>query len=187
MRAALKEAIIRWEWWIASDANARSRVEEALVARCEALGLSFRVILGQDTRALALLTSWELGSDARQEHKDFSCSAAFRALAPLLERQVEVRLLATRDLHWGDLATLPEAAFVEVTRDVIPDVTRKRGGRAPLPGRDEIPALAQAQIWPVIGHLGRLLAMMDAATMLQVRASLVEAWGPLAEPPRLWQ
>jgi hypothetical protein len=136
-------------------------------------------------RAWLQVSTWETGRLAQEARQRSLEDAQARAVLPGLEEQLGVHLLIQRGQPWP----APDASFalVEVTRDVQPSADpARRGKRPPMPQREDLPAVEGAWIWPVAGHQGRLLMLCAQDHLEAATEALVQAWGPLAEPPRTW-
>ncbi len=123
-----------------------------------------------------------VGGDGRQERARFVASEQWRQLAPTAPLQPEVHWLAERGMGWPrPLADLGIALVY--TTDVERLNSASEGLRRGVPAREQLP---QGTLWPVVGHPGRLLALLpDEAARLSFEERLAVVWGPRAEPSRV--
>ena len=141
---------------------------------------------GLDGGGGGVVARFESGHLARDAWRQTTSGAAWRALAPRLSGQPTVHLLAEQDLPF---APVDDACFelVELTRDAtLATRDDRRAGPRPkalLPTPTELPGDGGLSAWAVIGHPGRIVALVCPCGRHSPQ-SLAERWSPLVEPPR---
>ena len=132
-----------------------------------------------------VLTIWETGAAALEARHRAVLAPRWRALASLMGAQPIVHLVAAQGLDWPELPPKNDVLLMVMTADA--GVGSGRRGRAArsMPGREVLPAVEGVELWPVVGHPGRLMAWCEAQRWDEERLAqtLAPTWGPLAESP----
>jgi hypothetical protein len=103
-------------------------------------------------------------------------SSVWAQVSPTIHRQPTVHRFASQHLSWT--ASPSPIHLVELTRRDTNAATR-------VLTRAELPSITHVDVWPVIGHPGRILAKLDPEQPDRLRL-LVAAWAPLIEGIRQW-
>lgn len=159
--------------------------EEASVGAVGDLDLGRRAVIM--TSGVGVWTLWEAGQAALEQREAFVLGASWSGLAASLACQPEAHLVALEQRPWS--APQVGALALSLVTVNAAQLVAHRGKRPPrkLLPRESLPVLPDAQLWPLIGHPGRLMVCADgAAGLKEAEERLVTTWGPPAEPARRW-
>lgn len=197
MRRAMREPVLVWRWLESGDADEAARVLRLMRGRWGAAaadaGAQVRALGLADPEAAAVATveRWESGEDALACWVAFLSTRPWRRVARALVCQPTLHVASARGLDW---TPRPDQAteVVEWTADgTVETRADRRSGARPGRGvaaREALPSLDGVQVWPVIGHPGRLLMRGDAGWWdAKAQAHLTDVWGEAVEPARVWR
>jgi hypothetical protein len=136
------------------------------------------------SRALGTLciSRYPVGEAGRAARCEYVLSPRWQSFATALSGQPVVYWLAERGLAWPTGDGVVVVYTTDVEEMIMASATDRRPG---VPERGALPALS---CWPVIGHPGRLVVVID--DMVEVDGllrRLTDEWGPPAEPAVIHQ
>lgn len=139
------------------------------------------------TSGVGVWTAWESGQQALEEREAYVLGASWAALSAMVACQPESHLVALQQRPWS----VPEVGSLALSVVTVnaAQLVAHQGKRPPrkLLARELLPVLPDAQVWPLVGHPGRLMVCVASDASLQdAESRLTSAWGPPAEPARRW-